>query len=235
MKKGFTLAEVLITLGIIGVVAAMTLPVLIDKHHKKVFVTQLKKGVNVIENSVRRFMLDESLETLSDNEWELYASQIPKYLTVTKAPESNLLYKEYNDGTTKFYVLNDGITFMPASNKILIDVNGDKKPNLPGRDRFVFEFKNTGFVNYSSAVSAFSLEEMNKFLGVMGVTWNKMPACNKLGDEVINSMIDSFCGENKDCIESLRSNTELVKPMMNLMGMMACFGQVVNDNWEMKY
>lgn len=35
MKNGFTLAEVLITLGIIGVVAAMTLPVLIQKHKMK--------------------------------------------------------------------------------------------------------------------------------------------------------------------------------------------------------
>lgn len=33
--KGFTLAEVLITLGIIGVVAAMTLPALIQKQQKK--------------------------------------------------------------------------------------------------------------------------------------------------------------------------------------------------------
>ena len=31
MKKGFTLAEVLITMGIIGVVMAMTLPTLIEK------------------------------------------------------------------------------------------------------------------------------------------------------------------------------------------------------------
>ena len=31
MKAGFTLAEVLITLGIIGIVAAMTLPALINK------------------------------------------------------------------------------------------------------------------------------------------------------------------------------------------------------------
>lgn len=31
MKKGFTLAEVLITLGIIGIVAAMTIPTLLQK------------------------------------------------------------------------------------------------------------------------------------------------------------------------------------------------------------
>ena len=35
MKKGFTLAEVLITLGIIGVVAALTIPMLIADSRKE--------------------------------------------------------------------------------------------------------------------------------------------------------------------------------------------------------
>lgn len=43
LKKGFTLAEVLITLGIIGVVVAMTMPVLLSKYREKVYLTQLKK------------------------------------------------------------------------------------------------------------------------------------------------------------------------------------------------
>jgi len=42
-KKAFTLAEVLITLGIIGVVAAMTLPTLIQKQKEKQTVVKLKK------------------------------------------------------------------------------------------------------------------------------------------------------------------------------------------------
>ena len=41
--NGFTLAEVLITLGIIGIVAAMTLPALVGKYKDKVLVTQVKK------------------------------------------------------------------------------------------------------------------------------------------------------------------------------------------------
>ncbi len=43
-KKGFTLAEVLITLGIIGVVAAMTMPTLIANHQKEVVATSLRKA-----------------------------------------------------------------------------------------------------------------------------------------------------------------------------------------------
>lgn len=52
MKKqerfGFTLAEVLITLGIIGVVAAMTLPALTAKYQKVSTVTQLKKTYSTL-------------------------------------------------------------------------------------------------------------------------------------------------------------------------------------------
>lgn len=52
MKKAFTLAEVLITLGIIGVVAAMTMPALINKYQSKVFETAFKKQYSVIQNAI---------------------------------------------------------------------------------------------------------------------------------------------------------------------------------------
>lgn len=42
-RCGFTLAEVLITLGVIGVVAAMTMPVLIANHRKKVTAGRIKQ------------------------------------------------------------------------------------------------------------------------------------------------------------------------------------------------
>ena len=48
---GFTLAEVLITLGIIGVVAAMTLPALIQKNNEKATVTALKKFYSSISQA----------------------------------------------------------------------------------------------------------------------------------------------------------------------------------------
>ena len=57
-KAAFTLAEVLITLGIIGVVAAMTLPVLITKHQKEVTVNKLKKAVSTFEQALTRAQVD---------------------------------------------------------------------------------------------------------------------------------------------------------------------------------
>lgn len=47
-KRGFTLAEVLITLGIIGVVAAITIPALISNYQISVNKTKLKKVVSIL-------------------------------------------------------------------------------------------------------------------------------------------------------------------------------------------
>ncbi len=50
-KAAFTLAEVLITLGIIGIVAAMTMPMLIAKYQKIVTATQLKRTYSLLYNA----------------------------------------------------------------------------------------------------------------------------------------------------------------------------------------
>ncbi|MDR1327178.1 MAG: type II secretion system GspH family protein [Heliobacteriaceae bacterium] len=50
-KSGFTLAEVLITLGIIGVVAALTMPSLITKYKEKEAAARLKKTYSTLANA----------------------------------------------------------------------------------------------------------------------------------------------------------------------------------------
>ena len=51
-KVAFTLAEVLITLGIIGVVAAITIPGLVADYQKKVLVAQFKKSYSNLSNAL---------------------------------------------------------------------------------------------------------------------------------------------------------------------------------------
>ena len=60
-KCAFTLAEVLITLGIIGVVAAMTLPTLIQNHQKQTYVTGLKKAYANLQNAFAKMAYDEGV------------------------------------------------------------------------------------------------------------------------------------------------------------------------------
>ena len=51
-SKGFTLAEVLITLGIIGIVAAMTIPTLIANYQKKQTASKLKQAYSIISQAL---------------------------------------------------------------------------------------------------------------------------------------------------------------------------------------
>lgn len=70
MKRSFTLAEVLITLGIIGVVAAMTLPALIHKQNEKADVVRLKKVYSMLNQA----LLAEISENGPVDTWGLAAT-----------------------------------------------------------------------------------------------------------------------------------------------------------------
>lgn len=118
--NGFTLAEVLITLGIIGVVAAITLPTLIQNHQKQVYVNGLKKALSTTENMFKKMQADEEAADLGSTEFftkgvchstgynwneecsdgygdvEVYDRIIPKYLKVVKigkTADSKIEYK----------------------------------------------------------------------------------------------------------------------------------------------
>ena len=54
-ETGFTLAEVLITIGIIGVVAAMTLPALINNNRNKALETAFKKNYSAISQALNMY------------------------------------------------------------------------------------------------------------------------------------------------------------------------------------
>ena len=60
MKQGFTLAEVLITIGIIGVVAAMTLPSVILNYQEKATMTKVKKAYSIINQAYQKASFDNS-------------------------------------------------------------------------------------------------------------------------------------------------------------------------------
>ena len=66
MKKGFTLAEVLITLAIIGVVAAVSIPSVISNSNQQQYRTGLRKAVSVLNSAITMNMALEG-ETPYDN------------------------------------------------------------------------------------------------------------------------------------------------------------------------
>lgn len=87
-KKGFTLAEVLITLGIVGVIAALTLPILISKYQKQVTVAGLQKSYSVLSNMIRQAEAKHGVIS----EWPEWSSSLPWY---RKAGNSKYVLENY--------------------------------------------------------------------------------------------------------------------------------------------
>ena len=159
MKKfnAFTLAEVLITLGIIGVVAAMTMPTLMNSTNGAQYKTAYKKALSVLSQAVvLNVALDDydlyqaTSTATGTNDASLY-SLFYNRMNVVKTDDgsSNV---GWSSGDAKFgnqagsnYTLffNDGITFTFSKEDTgctlngdraglcygVIDVNGEKNPN----------------------------------------------------------------------------------------------------------
>ena len=65
-KAAFTLAEVLITLGIIGVVAALTITPLVHKYKMKQYETAFKKVNANIQNAINLALVDSGYQKITD-------------------------------------------------------------------------------------------------------------------------------------------------------------------------
>ena len=85
-KAAFTLAEVLITLGIIGVVAAMTLPTLIANYQKKETVARLQKIYSQIAQVIQLAEAEHgssdgwNYSSLGSNKNEMYENFVKDYI-----------------------------------------------------------------------------------------------------------------------------------------------------------
>lgn len=154
-RGGFTLAEVLITLGIIGVVAAMTMPTLLNSTNGAQYRTAYKKALSVLSQAVvLNVALDDydlsQATTSSDTDTakaSLYSLFRNRMNVVSDSGTSNVdSWTAGNDNTAKFgdgsnYTMffNDGISFTFAKSaaqctqtdpcKGAIDINGAKNPN----------------------------------------------------------------------------------------------------------
>ena len=66
MKKGFSLAEVLITLAVVGVIAALTIPTIVNEHKKKVWVNSMVVAMSDFENAMTAMIMKENTDTIFD-------------------------------------------------------------------------------------------------------------------------------------------------------------------------
>lgn len=120
MKKSFTLAEVLITLGILGVVIAMTLPSIVANYKRKVTVNKLKKFYTVMSQATNMAIVENG----PIDSWDGFTSsnngeEIERWFEQYLEPNLKILNKMVDrneNGSKGLYVFfNDG-TIMKLTN-----------------------------------------------------------------------------------------------------------------------
>lgn len=230
MRKfvGFTLAEVLITLGIIGVVAALTLPSVIQKYQKKVTAERLKKMYSTLSQAVQMSEKDnDSVET-----WDfLLPTQdfMNKYIVpyikdiAEREKSGNNLSKEYilADGSTlyawTYHYSQDGYK-QCVFRQFNVDINGDKKPNVLGKDIFIFYVfpKKAGFYNGGTGDIAQNVPHGGLYPDGYGYLRDTMKndswrGCNRRGDTVLNGDVE-----------------------VDNLGGAFCTALIMYDGWEIK-
>ena len=159
-KFGFTLAEVLITIGIIGVVSILVISPLVNNYKKSVTINGLKKMYNTFTNVLQKAEVDNG----SISEWKFSSSDEfsrkymePYFEGVTK----NVKYDMYNPAKGKIInvgaqgpahiCIKNGMCYWMYTHDIdkfinntggyfliFADMNGKKGPNMLNKDIFTF-------------------------------------------------------------------------------------------------
>ena len=167
--NGFTLAEVLITLGIIGIVAAMTLPTLIAKYEKKQTAVRVKKIYSELTQAIRLseaengnfedWSVEEGLDYTVEGTRIFINKYIRPYFHNLKecgegSDDKNLCGTAPVSGSGVQYITNNGTALSMVVTKqgkihVLVDINLRRKSlfsqqnmSSMGKDVFYFDTDN---------------------------------------------------------------------------------------------
>ncbi len=165
LKRAFTLAEVLITLSIIGVIAALTLPTVIANYKKKNTAVRLQKFYSLMKQAILRWEVDEGLDPNQvkfnympddyskgfqawyENNLNKYIIDIDKSRKYGKSPNSGNSLSRYT------VVLADGSGFngyISSENLLYIFYCTEAKYCVPdsydGKNTFLFSLINGNFI-----------------------------------------------------------------------------------------
>lgn len=229
-RTAFTLAEVLITLGVIGVVAALTLPVLITKYQKQQTVTQLKKAYTEINQAIKLSELENGEITnwhVEDNleaQHNFARNYIIKYFKTAKVCipsnsdcfEANAIDKYFSFITVSGYSVMGWTHSAGNGGWLYIDINGPKKgANKMGKDIFPLVMQFDDVYDINSLENNRVVDKPGVFM--LGLGLNSPLTRDELingGGNVPGGFANGLC--NKDS------------------GMGTCGALIVNDGWQIK-
>ncbi|MBR1753685.1 type II secretion system protein, partial [bacterium] len=146
--RGYTLAEVLLTIGILGVVAAMTIPTLMQNSQNKELVSHYLKMNNILSNALKNTEATEQTKFYKLSETD-FKTKFESHLKTTgcdaDAGDSNFTPNVcFADGSQFAYGTFDESCTDNICDTLTIDTNGKKGPNTAGKDRFTMNLTPNG-------------------------------------------------------------------------------------------
>ena len=229
-RIAFTLAEVLVTLGIIGVVSAMTVPTLMQNYQRQSYVTQLHKVYNELSQALVRYQTDRNAVNLREagmTSYDAFGEFQQNYFKIVKdcgnssAPCFASSYKKLSGSNSNFkcykycMVLASGasVGLADLENGIFlfaVDVNGTKGPNIFGRDAFsLFIYTSNGVID------DLALKNLGEENG-KDYTWDTSAVAPLTSDQREKNFARACAGSDR-------------------IEYHGCFGKILNDNWQMTY
>lgn len=165
-RGAFTLAEVLVTLGIIGVVSAMTIPTLMQNHQRTTYVTQLHKVYNEVSQAAQMVLTDSNAASLKESKLRrqgisYFFNYFKTAQTCAGSDTSDCFASDYTNmngtaitlsntipSTAQCAVVASGAAIcIDDSYTIVTDINGKAGPNILGRDLFSFMLADDGSID----------------------------------------------------------------------------------------
>ena len=210
LSHAFTLAEVLITLGIIGLVAAMTLPSLISNYQHKVLESQFNKAYSELSQVILKIHTDNGLELIPNNFSNKYklSDCLKEYYHIIKdcgnvnintkgciklsPTEDDIwnmeIYKSYNGKSINFGYLDDGVLITNNGTTILFE-QGAQAASM---GRFLIGVDINGFTQkpnrFGHDVFVFEISPSGKLipLGNPDAKWWGTGVCDAVSNSSIN-------------------------------------------------
>ena len=183
-RSAFTLAEVLITLSVIGIVAALTIPSMIENHNNKAWSTAKDLWDKKLVEATRQMNIDGVMTGVA-NSTEDYMNYFKKYVKVIKTCENDKLENCY---APKFVQTGDKETEVEVSSLTTASKLGQKEwgTNTMG---VVIADGTTVVMAYNpncSSVDPFSAEGQSGQVGCMSmlIDVNGKKGPNRVGDDI---------------------------------------------------
>lgn len=170
MKKesriAFTLAEVLITLGIIGVVAAMTMPSLIQSYKEKATVTAVKQSYSIFAQALKMVTIDNpDLSALTDS-------------SLSAKENSQIMFNEISKHIKK--VKSCDVDKKCMGNTYYLNLNNEKVSNWDTYNNLVTGVLANGTSFWILSLPA-SISGEETYAGQIGIDINGNKRPNKFG------------------------------------------------------